>query len=657
MPPLTPFPIQVPSLQGALPVFTRTTLAVVLLALSSLPLQAKDSWVEVRSPNFTVISNSGEKEARRIADQFEQFREVFHATLPQLRVDLGKPLIIFAVKNEDSLRILLPAFWETKGRVHPAGLYSPGEDRHFVAVRTDIEGENPYEVVYHEYTHAIMNLNFRDLPVWLGEGLAELFANSQIQSKEVHVGAASRYHLMELQQSRLIPVETLLMAGHDSPYYNEANRATVFYAESWAIVHYLMMDPDARKRQLLFNFMKAWDETGDQVKAAQATFGDLKKFSVAMESYARQPSFYFLKVPTAIHGDAKSYSSRELPLAEVAAYRAIFYIHTQRFNEAHSSVDEALQADPNLPLAHEARGLLAYYQQYFPGAEDAFARAIELHSTSSFVYYFDAQARLRHGDLASPQERAEVAASLEKAVSMNPQFAPAYAALASVYSMDQATHEKAFQAALKSVKLEPGNLGYAINYGYVLLNAGKIEDAKVLVPRIQEAARTPHDRSSADMLAEALESREASQLRATEYAERAKQAVQERVTDNPAKTAATSVVPENPGGTNGTEPKVAGSSTPTAPPKHGKGDELAVEGVIVSAECNAHSTGRLTLSVNNVPMKFLYSGLNALQVVGVPKGLQETPTCSDWKGKKVRLYFYATKDRPYVGELEALLFL
>jgi predicted Zn-dependent protease len=298
--------------------------------------------------------------------------------------------------------------------------------------------------------------------------------------------------------------------------------------------------------------------------------------------------------------------------------------------------------------------LLAYYQQDFTGAEDAFARAIELHSTSYFVYYFDAQARLRHASVGTPQERADVAASLEKAVSMNPQFAPAYAALASVYSMDAATHEKAFQAALKSVKLEPGNLSYAINYGYVLLNAGKIEDAKVLVPRIQQAAKTSYERNGADMLAAALESREASQQQAAEYAERAKQAARERVSDN---TAQTKNVPESAGGAHGTGPKAADSPGPGAPPKHASDEELAVEGVIVSAECNADSTGRITLNVNHVPMKFIYSGLNALQVVGVPKGSQETPACADWKNKKVRLYFYATKNKPYVGELEAVLFL
>jgi hypothetical protein len=95
-------------------------LSGILLGSCAASASAKEFWVEVRSPNFTVLSNAGEKEARRIADQFEQFREVFRATLPQFRVELGKPLIIFAVKDEDSLKLLLPAFGRPKAtRIPP----------------------------------------------------------------------------------------------------------------------------------------------------------------------------------------------------------------------------------------------------------------------------------------------------------------------------------------------------------------------------------------------------------------------------------------------------------------------------------------------------------------------------------------------------------
>ena len=75
----------------------RGALFLVLLAfspLSSLPAELHDTWVEVRSPNFTVISNAGEKQARKVADEFEQIREVFQNAFPRLRVDLGKPVII-----------------------------------------------------------------------------------------------------------------------------------------------------------------------------------------------------------------------------------------------------------------------------------------------------------------------------------------------------------------------------------------------------------------------------------------------------------------------------------------------------------------------------------------------------------------------------------
>jgi len=270
----------------------RSIVSAVLMVLPACGLapaitRAKDVWIEVRSPNFTVISNSGEKEARKIADEFEQFREVFHNTLPKLRVDLGKPLIILAVRNEDSLKVLLPGYWETKGHAHPVGLYAPGEERHFVALRTNVEADNSYQIVYHEYTHAIMNLNFPDLPSWLGEGLAEFYGNSTIHDKDVEIGKISPYHLQILQENRLIPIDVLLSADTNSPYYNEQNRVSVFYAESWAIVHYLMLDPEARKQQLLSKFLTAWTKSGNQVEAAEHTFGDLKKFGQAMEAYVR----------------------------------------------------------------------------------------------------------------------------------------------------------------------------------------------------------------------------------------------------------------------------------------------------------------------------------------------------------------------------------
>src|SRR5437870_1074966 len=153
-----------------------------LLGVLAWPAAGADrTWVEVTGPHFTVISNAGEKQARRVAEQFEQIRAVLGSGL-KLRVDPGKPFIILALKDSDSFKALLPQFWETKNHAHPAGVFHSGIEKHYVTLRLDVNGtgdqDNPYHVVYHEYVHMLIGLSYRSLPLWLNEGLAEFYGNT-----------------------------------------------------------------------------------------------------------------------------------------------------------------------------------------------------------------------------------------------------------------------------------------------------------------------------------------------------------------------------------------------------------------------------------------------------------------------------------------------
>jgi len=147
-----------------------------------------ETWIEVRSPHFTVYTNGNEKQARRTADQFEQIRALFQKAFPKMRVDPGKPFLILAAKHENTLKTLLPDYWERKGGTHPAGMFVGGTERHYVVLRLDVEGENPYHVIYHEYVHMLNALNFRHLPVWLNEGIAEFYGNTSITDKDIGIG-------------------------------------------------------------------------------------------------------------------------------------------------------------------------------------------------------------------------------------------------------------------------------------------------------------------------------------------------------------------------------------------------------------------------------------------------------------------------------------
>jgi hypothetical protein len=117
--------------------------------LNSSDVRAADPWIEVKSPNFTVISNAGERSTRKLVWQLEQMRSAMVALWSWAKPDLNKPLSVIVVKDENSMRALAPQYWEQRGSVRPASLWVTGPDQHYLVLRTDVQADdratiNPY---------------------------------------------------------------------------------------------------------------------------------------------------------------------------------------------------------------------------------------------------------------------------------------------------------------------------------------------------------------------------------------------------------------------------------------------------------------------------------------------------------------------------------
>ena len=77
---------------------SRAFVVLFVTALSSLTAGAKtENWLEVHTSHFVILTNSGDKQARRVADQFERMRAVFHKRFPKAPVDAETPIIVIAV--------------------------------------------------------------------------------------------------------------------------------------------------------------------------------------------------------------------------------------------------------------------------------------------------------------------------------------------------------------------------------------------------------------------------------------------------------------------------------------------------------------------------------------------------------------------------------
>ena len=626
---------------------TRSVFRFALTLASFLvPVRARaaDNWIEVRSPHFTVNTNAGEKEARKIADQFEQIRQMFHSAFGTLRVDPGQPIIILAAKNENTMKLFLPEEWEVKGHIHRAGLYQPGEDKDYVVMRLDSGGENPFHTLYHEYTHALMRLNFSGLPLWLDEGLAEFFGNSTLGEKESKTGTIDPGHLDLLQQSKLIPIETLLEVDHQSPYYNENNRASVFYAESWALVHYLMMDKDARQQQLLKNFLAAWQKSGSQVQAAQEAFGDLKQFGRRIEGYARQQSFMIGLVKSGQGASEKSYAARSVSPGEITALRGDFFVHHNRLEQAQTVLQEATQAEPNLAFAHEALGYYHYRRNELSQADAEIQQALQLGATGFAPPYFHGIFVIQQGRL-DKESAEEAKKSLEKAIQLNPQFAPAFEGLSQAYARFPELQKEAVTTAIKAVQLDPGQHVYAINLTYLLVNSGRYAEARTMAQRILAAARSSGEKEVANNLLDNIQRAEtwAAKKQSLEAGSREP----DDSGDSPVPNSVVVARPDI-----ASQPNVTSSS-----PIQLRYRGLAADGPISSADCPSKSEVFLNVNLGKGPVTFHAADIGKISLTWADGTAEPSAdACSQWKGRRVKVWFSPTPGKEYAGEITALFF-
>jgi tetratricopeptide (TPR) repeat protein len=486
------------------------TTAVFAALGASLPFastraaEKTEVWLEVRSPHFTVMSNASEGAARRLADQFEQFRGVFLQISKNLIIDPPDPVLIFGAKNENTLRVLLPEYWETRGHSHPAGIFVPAQGKDFVAVRLDTESEHPYGIIYHEYTHLILSLNFSHLPVWLNEGFAEFYGTTEVGDRFVSRGLPSTYHLQRLASSKLLPLDVLLAADQKSPYYNEADKTTIFYAESWALVHYLMLSPETGKTNLFQEYLKQLSTGLDSVKAAQAAFGDLGKLQARLEAYVRQGTFQYAHEPRAAGAKQKSFALRTLPSAELAARRGEFYVATRRPKEAQLALEEAIREDPKLPDPHDTLGLMLFNSGNRSDGDAEFTRAIELGSKSHWTY-------LLHGETilnGPPTEnrRPDVEKFLQRATELNPRAPRAFSLLAFLYSQDHDALPRAIEFARKAVQLAPEEPAAYMQLAEILFRAGDPAEGRKIAEQIVASPYAMAYHARAQMLLDRIQS-------------------------------------------------------------------------------------------------------------------------------------------------------
>jgi Tfp pilus assembly protein PilF len=425
-------------------------------------------------------------------------RMVFRTLLPATDDDSSAPIMVLAVKDRKSLQTLEPEAYLAKKQMDLAGFFLRSPDKNYILLRLDAQQGHAYSTVYHEYTHYMLRKADNWLPLWLNEGLAQFYENTDMDDKTAWLGEVNPDELQFLKRNDLLPIETLLKVDAKSPYYHDEEKGSVFYAESWALTHYLIVSDRIQGTHRVHDYSELLAKGEDPVTAARTAFGDLGKLQDGLSEYVMQRKFMYFMMPAQLAAKDAVLEVRPVSSVEADAVRADFMLYTGRVQEARALADTVLRDAPENELAHETMGLLRYREGDVAGAKKWFDAALALDSKSYLAHYYSAMLMLRGESKGESKDKAKdevdderIEAGLNEAIRLNPGFAPAYDTLAMLYASRHRRLDEAHALNLRAVALEPGRLAYRLNCAEVLAEQRQFVESLAVLHGALHLAKTP----------------------------------------------------------------------------------------------------------------------------------------------------------------------
>lgn len=182
---------------------------------------ALGNWKVIQTPHFYITSEASRDENFIAAFCLEEFMKDIKKILPIEREPLFNVRIF---KSNGQFK----SYAKTRECASATSFYD-ADRREIVA---SAKGNFASDIL-HEAVHAYLAYNFNNTPVWFSEGLAEYFANFEVNNNNIKFGAPSKRYISILQKEQLISLDELMHLDKEAFYKGNYKLA---YAQSWTVV-------------------------------------------------------------------------------------------------------------------------------------------------------------------------------------------------------------------------------------------------------------------------------------------------------------------------------------------------------------------------------------------------------------------------------------
>lgn len=453
------------------------TLALLAAALPAVALSAP-KWYRIESSGWELLTDSNDKAGAQVLGQLLDLRAILSAEV----LSLGgrppqdtPPVRVFLFRSARDYR----PFQQGENN---RGIFQSGGERDYILLSQF--GDETQRAAAHELVHLALHHSTGSLPRWLEEGLAEYYSTAQRSAGKAVFGRPVGVHLKLLAAESVnagpwSDPRRFLTLRDDATFTSDARdlprQVSLYYAQSWALVHTLMSRP--APLESIARFLARLRDGIEQPAAFQEAFGlsiekalEEARQAVAANRFPERTS----AAPPALPPVSQA---KEMPEVEAAVARADALLANGRRTEAEQAFQDATRRWPDHPAAVAGIGYLAMRR----GDYDAARRQLELaiaKGDRQAATHFEYAMLVR--DTKGPE--ALVVQSLRQAVELSPRFAEAWYALGTAL-LRQGNSAEAVSCLRQATAILPRQSVFWEAYGRALLAAGDR-------PGAREAARS-----------------------------------------------------------------------------------------------------------------------------------------------------------------------
>jgi tetratricopeptide (TPR) repeat protein len=484
-------------------------LAVFLeLGLCSAPAQSNDvplvqrQWFETRTAHFNIYSCGAPQDVYKLSARLEQFCQAF-TLLTTAQAVASPPIVVMAFPDHEAMKPFLPLYQGQPANL--AAFFQRGSDENLIVLA--LPGTNSayadMEVIFHEYTHLLFRHNDPIWPLWLKEGMAEVYSTFETTGYNARIGKPIDHHLRLLAQQPLMPLAELFAVVHDSPQYNERDRQGIFYAESWLLTQFLMAGDNPAYQARFGQFIPLLS----QGQLPEQAFTNALQTSLsAVEAELRRYLKNGRLAPMELSLRANVSSPVTLTTRTITPVENYFrlgdeLLRIRRPDAAEAYFQQAQKLAPASPLPYEGLGLLAAEREQHDAALQNLKAALQHGSTSFLAFYIHARekyqltadAQDRHAPLKN-EAAAEIRGELQKSLALMPDFGPAHELLGFFEMVQGDNLALAEQHLQRAHLLEPENPAYLFSLAQLQLRNHNLAAARstlqpLLLPNVDAKLR------------------------------------------------------------------------------------------------------------------------------------------------------------------------